>query len=332
MAALDLVQLFESLVMPLPAVAGSDLAAVPIPGAESHRLAKDSNGAPCLLIRQPSQSTRSVPIRLENLFVSFDVPCVITVPGSKLERDTFTIVRCSPANPRLFAHFLKIIFPLVAGLGPSPTTAAVRRAISGLVELFQTLAVPARKTIQGLWAELLLIRVSPNPWAMAAAWHREPLEHFDFADGPQRIEVKSSNSRRREHQFSLEQLTPFGALQIIVASIFVERAGGGVSLRKIVDDTRALLAGEMALMTKFDSVVYTSLGSGWVDAMDECFDWELAVNSIAFYRAESVPRPENLTPQIVFDVRFRSDLSSTPQFDRQQLRELGGIFAAGVPH
>jgi hypothetical protein len=331
MAALDLVQLFESLVMPMPAVTGSDLAAVPIPGGDTHRLAKDSNGSPCLLIRQPPQSARSVPIRLENLLVSFDVPCVITAPGGQLERSTFTIVRCSPANPRLFPHFLRVISPLVAGLGPSPTAAAVRRMISGLVELFQALAVTGSKTIQGLWAELLLIRMSSDPPAMVAAWHRDPLEHFDFAAGPQRIEVKSSNTRQREHYFSLEQLTPFGVSRIVVASMFVERVGGGVSLRKLVDDTRALLAGDVSLTTRFDAVVYNSLGSGWADAMEECFDWELAVESIVFYAAENVPRPENSTPEAVFDVRFRSDLSSKPQLDGQHLRELGGIFAAGVP-
>ena len=76
---------------------------------------------------------------------------------------------------------------------------------------------------------------------MAAAWHRDPVEHFDSRAGPQRIEVKSSTSRKREHFFSLEQLTPAGGSRIVVASVFVERVGGGVSLRKIFDDTRALL-------------------------------------------------------------------------------------------
>lgn len=331
MAILDLLRLFESLVMPMPEVSGNDLSAVPIPSAETHRLAKDSNGSPCLLIRQPSQSVRSAPIRLENLFVSFGVPCTITQPGGILERDTFTIVRCSAANPGLFPHFLRIVSPMVAALGPSPTPAAVRRAISGLVELFQALAAPARKTIQGIWAEVLLIRLSSNPRAMAAAWHRDPLEHFDFAAGPQRIEVKSSSVRRREHYFTLDQLTPTGGSRTVVASVFVERAGGGVSVRRIFDDTRRLIADDLSLATRFDSVFYSSLGSGWADAMDECFDWELAVDSLTFYAAEAVPRAETRTPQSVFDIRFRSDLGSTPPLAFQQLQDLGGVFAAVVP-
>lgn len=327
----DLLRLYESLVMPMPAASGNDLSAVPIPGAETHRLAKDSNGSPCLLIRQPGEGAHPAPIRLQNLSVSFDVPCTITQAGRNQERETFTIVRCSAANPGLFPHFLRIVSPIVTVLGPTPTPAAVRRAISGLVELFQALAAPAKKTIQGIWAEVLLIRLSSDPRMVASAWHREPEEHFDFAAGPQRIEVKSSSNRRREHYFSLEQLAPAGGSQIVVASVFVERAGGGVSLQKIFKDTRGLLAEDISLATRFDAVFYKSLGSGWADAMDECFDWELALESLAFYAAETVPRVENPIPQAIFDVRFRSDLGSATPLVPQQQHELGGLFAAALP-
>jgi hypothetical protein len=331
MAALDLLQLFESLVMPMPVVHGNDLVAVPIPDAITHRLAKDANGSPCLLIRQPPQYVRAAPIRLQNLLVSFDVPCSIRAPGGKLEKDTFTILCCSPTNPRLFPHFLKIVTPIVAGLGPLPTTAEVRRVISGLVAVFQALTVPAKKTVQGLWAEILLIRLSSDPCALAAAWHRDPLEHFDFSAGRQRVEVKSSNCRRREHHFSLEQLTSVMDSRIAIASVFVERVGGGLPLRKLVDDVRTLLSGDVTLMTQFDAVVYKSLGSDWSDAMDECFDWELAVDSISFFDSGSVPRPENPTPHSVFDIRFRSDLGSIRRLDPLYLLEQGGLFAAASP-
>ena len=307
-------------------ISGNDLSAVPIPSAPTHRLGKDENGFPCLLIRQTPQTARSAQIRLENLRVSFDVPCTIKLHGGAVERDTFTIVRCTAASPYLLPIFLRIISPMVAALGPAPTQAAVRRAVSGLVELFQALAAPAKKTIQGLWAELLLISRSTDPMTLASAWHRDPIEHFDFAEGPQRIEVKSSNARRREHYFSLDQLTPAGGTRIIVASVFVERVGGGVSLRKISDDIRFLLAADPALVSRFDAVFYASLGSGWADAIEESFDWELAVESVAFYAADTVPRPENPRPQAVFDVRFRSDLGASNPLTLAQLQDLGGLF------
>ena len=331
MALPDLSQLFESLVGPAPTASGHDLSAIAIPGAETHRLAKDAAGAPCLLIRHARQVSSSGPIRLEHLLVSFNVPCTITLRGGAAESDTFTIVRCSTANTRLFPHFLRIIAPMVVALGPAPSQAALRRAISGLVDLFQALVSPGTKTIQGVWAELLLIRLSSNPSTLVSAWRRDPLEHFDFADGSQRLEVKSSNTRRREHHFSLIQLTPAAGAQVVIASVFVERAGGGTSLQKLFDETRSLVADDPIMAARFDAVFYASLGSGWADAMDESFDWELAVESVAFYAGESVPRVDNRNPQSVFEVRFRSDLGSITAVDPEQLRARGGLFATAVP-
>jgi putative PD-(D/E)XK family protein DUF4420 len=331
MAIPGLVQVFESLVMPMPAVTGNELAAAPIPGADTHRVAKDASGAPCLLIRQRAQTSRQAPIRLENLSASFDVPCTVRQADGKVEQDTFTIVRCSNHNPGLFPHFLKVISPMIAALGAAPTAAAVRRSIFGLVELFQALSSPGKKTIQGLWAELLIIRLAGDPAAMVAAWHRAAYEHFDFADGPQRIEVKSNSNRRREHHFSLEQLTPAGGSWILIASMFVERSGGGVSLQTLLDETRALLAADAVLISRFDAVVYAALGSSWSDAMDESFDLQLASASISFYQASAVPKPANPRIDAVFDVRFRSDLGAVPSLSLAELNALGGLARSAVP-
>lgn len=332
MAAADLLHLFQSLVLPMTAASGNDLSAVPIPGAESHRLAKDASGSPCLLIRQLPQGKGSAPIRLENLLISFDVPCTVTHPGRKQERDTFTIVRCTALNPALFSHFLKILSPMIAALGPTPTRAAVRSAISGLVELFQALAAPAKKTIQGVWAELLLIRLASDPHAMAAAWHRDPLERFDFSAGRQRIEVKSSSLRRRAHHFSLAQLTPPQGTQVLVASLFVERSGGGASVQSLFESVRELLASSAELTAHLDATFYRSLGSGWEEAMSEAFDWELAKESLAFFDTDRIPTVAIPIPPSVSEVRFCSDLSSATALRRDEVLAAGGIFAAGVPH
>ena len=119
---------------------------------------KGPGGSPCLLLRQPASASPTAPIRLQNLLVSYGVPCAISHPDGQQEEGTFTIIKCSSADPSLFPHFLRILSPVIATLGATPTAAAVRRAISGLVDLFQALTAPAKKSIQGLWAELLIIK------------------------------------------------------------------------------------------------------------------------------------------------------------------------------
>jgi hypothetical protein len=326
--AVDLLALFESLVLPLEPPGGTSLSAVPIPDSETHRLAKDTNGSPCLLLRQPPGATRPTPIQLQNLSVSYDVPCNIAHSTGAKEEGNFTIIKCSNADPKLFPHFLNVISPLVVALGPRPTSAAVRRAISGLVDLFRALTAPTQKSIQGIWGELFLIHNSADPRGVANAWHRTPEEHFDFVSGPQRLDVKTSSTRRREHYFSLAQLTPPGPSRGVIASLFVERTGGGISLRQLFVQTRHLLSGDAALLTQFDASFYAAIGSAWNDAMDESFDWELAEESLAFFDAWSIPKVQTPVPPGVSDVRFCSDLSAVAPVESNHLKSFGSFLAA----
>ncbi len=308
----DLCELFDSLVLPLERPVGRSLSAVAIPGASGHRLAKDAGGSPCLLLRQAVSAASTPPIRLQNLLVSYGVLCGITHPDGLQEEGNFTIIRCSSADPSLFPHFLRILSPILAQLGATPTATAVRRAISGLVDLFQALTIPAKKSVQGLWAELLVIRGATDPVVLVAAWHGLPAERIDFLSGPQRIEVKSSSSRQRVHHFSLAQLTPPAGTRLIIASLFVEAVGGGLSLHRLSDDIRAILAPDAALLTRFDAVFYATLGANWSDAMEECFDLELATESLQFFDAADIPKINGPIPATVSDVRFTSDISAAP--------------------
>jgi hypothetical protein len=327
LVALDLLALFESLILPLELPSGTNLSAVPIPDSQTHRLAKDANGSPCLLLRQPRGAARPTPIHLQNLSISYDVPCNITHPTGAQEQANFTIIKCSNSDPKLFPHFLRIISPMVVALGPNPTSAAVRRAISGLVELFRALTAPTQKSIQGIWGELFVIHNSADPTTVATAWHRIPEEHYDFAAGPQRLDVKTSSNRRREHHFSLAQLTAPGPSRVVIASLFVERTGGGISLRRLFEQTRQLLSNDATLLTKFDASFYATVGSAWNDAMDESFDWELAGESLAFFDANSVPKVQIPVPPRVSDVRFCSDLSAVTPLQSDDLTSFGNLLA-----
>lgn len=327
----NLQELFESLVLPLERPAGRSLSAVAIPGAGNHRLAKDSAGSPCLLLRQLESASPSPPIRLQNLLVSYGVLCSISHPEGQQEEGTFTIIKCSSADPSLFPHFLRILSPIIATLGGTPSAAAVRRAISGLVDLFQALTAPAKKSIQGLWAELLIMRRATDPVALVAAWHGMPFERIDFLGDDQRIEVKSSSSRQRRHHFSLEQLTPPASTRLIVASVFVEPVGGGLSLQRLSDDIRAILASDPPLLMRFDAVLYATLGAGWNEAMEERFDLELAAESLQFFSSVDIPKIGQPVSAAVSDIRFTSDMTAVLPLASEAMRLAGGLFAAVVP-
>lgn len=330
-ANLDLYDLFQSLLLPREQPTGHSLSAVEIPNAQNYRLAKDANGSPCLLLRQSASSAPPAPIRLENLTVSYEVPCIISHPTGDQEEGSFTIIKCSTTNAALFPHFLRILSPVIATLGPTPTPAAVRRAISGLVDLFQALTLPAKKSIQGLWAELFVIRGASDPHALAVAWHKLPEERVDFVSGSQRLEVKSTANRSRIHHFSLVQLRPPQSTRLIVASIFVETIGNGLSLRALFDEIRSRFESEPALLTRLDIIFYATLGSGWSDAMEECFDQELARESLQFFDSTNIPKIEDPISSAVSDIRFTSDMTGASPLATYSLRSAGGLFAAVAP-
>lgn len=68
-----------------------------------------------------------------------------------------------------------------------------------LIELFRAIAKPARKSLQGLWAELFLISQACQPAILVDAWHTAPEDSYDFAVDNQRIEVKSFSGQICQH-------------------------------------------------------------------------------------------------------------------------------------
>jgi hypothetical protein len=330
---LDLFSIFESLARPtVPAGGAGYFSAHLIPGFENHRLGKDGDGAPAVLISVRDFATRArpSPIVLENLTVHHDVHCRIKRGDEPLEEGRFTVLRCTGEDTAIHLHFLRIASPLVMLVGVNPTRTEVSLLIDSLVELFRVINEAPRKSVQGLWAEVFLISGANSPEDLVDAWHVVPQDRYDFNAGSFRIEVKSATGRSRHHYFSLEQLYPPMGSKLIVASVFVERTGGGTSLGDLVNMTRERLAGNVRLVAYIDRIVFQSLGSGWRRALDERFDLELAKESLAFFDPSQVPRLSQEVPVGISEVRFRSDFSGRLPIETQELESEGGLFRAAL--
>lgn len=323
----DLNELFDRLV---PADSG-DFSAAPIPPT-THRLGKDAQGNPALLISSSNMKMgeRIPSIRLEHLDVRPGSKCKITNPDGAIEEGVFTIIHCIDADGALIRYFIKIIEPIIQILGPAPTQSCVHKVISNLVELFRSLSKPPLKSIQGLWAELFLIRYAHNPISMIEAWHIAPEEKYDFSEGKRRIEVKSSGCRERIHHFSMEQLCPPNGCTVIVASLFADKVGGGTSINTLANEISQLFINSPELQLGLERVIMMTLGNAWGKGANECFDLELAKNSILFFNCDSIPKLEEPIPFGVSDVHFKSDLGRSEAMTKDQLLTAGGIFASAM--
>lgn len=331
----DLWAIFDS-VKPVPpglANRANTFSAVPLRSWPSHRLARDSKNAPCVLLHVRSGEDGPAPdVELRNLSVRHDISCKIVGADRAAEVRSFSVVQCAQADSDLQRFFLNAVASILPVLGDSPSRSEVIQAIDTLVEVFRRLSQPAKKTIRGLWGELALISFSREPSALLRAWHKRPTDLHDFAEGKQRIEVKTSAGPGRVHGFNLSQIEEEGEPRIAVASIIARESDDGATLFDLMREVMDKLAPEDAhLGVHMEAIVADSLGEGWRQALRARFDVPAAQSSLRFFGARSVPRPGGSLPPQVTEVHFKVDLSELPPESPAGLSAKGGLFAAAVP-
>ena len=327
----DLVTLFSSLPLPASDVGLGRFCAVPIPGYSSCALGKDINGNPALLIHAAARSSmHASPHVLEHLSLIHLVNCRVQIRDRPEEDQVLSIIRCTDADPTLQAYFLRSIYPIAAALPESPTHQQVSIAIDRLVDLFRQLTQSPRKTIAGLWAELLLIARASNPHELIQAWHAIPEEPFDFFAGTSRIEVKAASGPIRLHHFSLDQLHPPADVRVLVASFMLRIADGGASVNDLVDTIRARVR-DPNLLIQLDSGIAQTLGHHWRSARDNRFDLQAATQSLRFFDAARVPSVATPVPSEVTAVHFRVDLTHHQELAIERLAESSRLFCSAAP-
>jgi hypothetical protein len=327
MASPDLLRLFAALPLPAGDNPAGRFSAQPIPGLRSCSVGKDASGWPVLLIETDSCGRGPVapPIVLENLSVLHNADCRMqdVYGGTSIHR--LSVIRCCGDNAVLHEYFLRALTPVIASLPERPTREQVVAAVNTLIELFRRASQSPRKTVQGLWAELFVIQRAADPSALLRCWHIEPEDRFDFAEDLQRLEVKAATGRIRTHRFSQEQLRPPAGTLAMIASILIERSAGGQSVNDLVDDIRQRVA-DPDLLIRLDAVVAETLGKEWRAAQEDRFDRQLAVESIRFLDARTIPSvPASLPPEVT-DVHFRVDLTNHSLILSDELRQAGGLF------
>lgn len=323
-----LVELFGTLT-PIKLTGLQQFAASPIPGYLGHRIARDPQQRPALLlsvIETPGKSA-APPIMLRHIEVQHDLNCHIKHASGEIEAARFTVVRCCSDNPLLQSMFLRVCLPVLQQLGPEASRSGVLDAVNRLVELFRSLEKPARQTIVGLWAELFVIEGSADPGLMVSAWHSAPSDLYDFNSGQQRLEVKASSCHARKHHFRFEQLRPPQGTSCLVASVFVDSAGRGISVTDLVESTIERLD-KVELQNRLHGIVFQSLGENWEAGVQERFDYEMARESLSFYSASQIPCICLPIPEGVSEIHFVSDLSSLDVVSGHHLESSRDLFAA----
>lgn len=325
---MNLSNLFDSLSLP-PKENKKTFSAIPIPGYSNFRIGIDVEGNPVLFLAIAGNAKNSTlkNYRLKYLQLEQNQECKI-IENNKILLHTFTIITFTNAGRDLQEYFFQISEILIKSISMRPTQQEIIETLNNFVEVFRALNDIPQNTVQGLWAELFFIDNSANTRALVNYWHNSPDEKFDFDAGLEKIEVKSSSNYERKHIFSTEQINPPVGTQVLIASIFVRQIFNGKNIQDLMDSITGKIQSEIKLVEKLNSMVYKTLGSSLEQSLKIKFDYEIAKDSLCFYKHQDISKIEPIhIPIEVSDVKYKSDLSTINPIDIQRFVPKRDLFS-----
>lgn len=293
-----------------------------LPFTEKHKIGISPEGYPMFFI-ECSNTGHSLDINLEFISVLFNRMCRLS-EGSSIQSDNiYTIISLKTGNTDFQKYFLEVVCIVLEQLQENPSHKQLKTEIQKLIELFSRFTRPPRKAIQGLWAELFIIEQAKYPEYLIQSWHASPEDKFDFNDGRDKIEVKSTSQVRRVHSFSIEQLNPNRNSNLMIASVFVIQTGRGKNIFDLKDSICKRVQ-NLQLQFRLNEVLSQAIGSEFDKVFDVYFDYQQAVDTLTFYDFKDIPTINNEhIPSEVSNVRLDCDLSRVisikdKQFDTTQ--------------
>jgi len=292
------------------------------PNFSNHKIGIDSSLQPIILIHAISKQEYNVPSRkLELIDIFFNQLCVVNYLDSGSSESRYTILKLKSNNPDLQQYFLNICALFLAILGNAPSVKSVHKEVLKVVDMFSSLSSPPKKSVQGLFAELIIINKSLNCDKLIEAWHPVQFDLDDFNDGICNIEVKSVAGVDRKHEFSHNQLINKNDLSY-VASILIKYSGKGLSileLLRIIEKRIIKLENRVKLNQLFLSIV----GDNYELLSDIIFDFNYSMESIKFFKTNEITHvdPSAISSEIS-NLKYNVDLSNNEKYT---LRERKGI-------
>lgn len=240
------------------------------------------------------------------LNISYEMNCTIKSQAKGIEKNTkYTILTLKSKDKEIENYFIELCQIFINRLGNFPKLEEVKIQFEKLESIFIKLSKTSNKSVIGLWGELFLISIADNPEYLINSWHKESHDKFDFNDGVDKLEVKTTTKNKRIHNFEIQQLKKFTNSNTIIASIVTSEIDNGKSIGYLLNQIKKSISTniyEMLISKTFDVI-----GDKINDVDDIKLDYKMAESELKFYFSDDIPKPE-LIPNGVFDVRFQTDL------------------------
>jgi hypothetical protein len=271
-----------------------------------------------LLLRTTTGGPRPQSIHLTGLNANFGVTCRVAQGDLAPEDCQISILECT-ADAGAMPLFAESAGSFLRLLGEAPTMTDAALAVARFASIFSALNRPARQSVTGLIGELMLLLLSSSPALAINCWRVSQADRFDFVGQDARVECKASSTGSRLHSFSWDQCNPPEG-PALVASLRVEAAGGGTTLRGLLNQIEARLTATPDAAARLRETVASTMGHALSQALDTTFDEMLCRNSLQWFDLRRVPAIRGDLPSGVTGLRFLSDLSMCSPVPLTRLR------------
>lgn len=281
---------------------------IDIPEVKYHKLGLSENGCPIFFIKCDDKDNTYYPSYNLGIEVDFGEDCTI-LNGKKKISGKYTLITLKEDSENLLPYFLDIVLIVVKSIPPNSSLQLVKSEIDKLIVMFSNILGEGTGDIQGLWAELLIIEQSKSPEYLISSWHVVKTSLFDFNNGEDKLEIKSTKNNERKHTFSLDQLIKNKSSNLIIGSVLIVITGQGKNVFDLISSIEKRVKDKNLLIT-LGRIVSETLGNKINEANDIFFDYATAKDSVEFFDVNDIPKlsPKSIPPEIT-NVHFDCNLS-----------------------
>ena len=275
-----------------------------------HRLGKNYNGLPSILINTKKNNESVAPYKGMSIRLRFNINCKI---HEENEKQNYTILSCISNDEQIIKIFLDICQTTISQLGKEPTPKEISEKTQMLIDLFKEMPNKL-SSIVGLWGELFLIASSKNITKCLEAWHQHAEDKYDFYDNNEALEVKCTTQTDRKHKFKHDQLVS-NLKDHYVASIMIsDDPNKGLSVVDLYEDIKKRCKLDN-LNNKLKKIFFKIVGKTPYEELNEYrYSFDYSKKNLMYYKLKDISTLINEDDSVT-DISYKVDLSRKKNVD-----------------
>lgn len=235
----------------------------------------------------------------------------ITINGKAVSKEITFIQLINPIqSPRFTERFTEDCLDIVEKFGDDPVYEDLINHLDVLRQIHMSLAKKRDISELGLWGELFLISNSINKKDAIQSWHMSASEIYDFNNGKNIAEVKTTIKPERKHKISQDQINDIKSKKSSLISIMTApiEATIGTSVNQLVDDIMQFLSQDEKSF--FTEKLEELAGLEYLN-YNKSFDRRLAEETLRSFDHDVLERiePSNI-PASILQIEFTLNLEN----------------------